>query len=231
MLESLVNQVVEHANKEMPNECCGFALVVKGKLKYYPCKNLSTGEEFLIDPQDHIAASKLGEIVGICHSHVRSGVDPSEADLAACEASGLPWLIVKPEGNWHEFAPSGYKPKYIGRQFYHGVLDCYSLIRDYYNWELGIIIPDYDREVGWWDKGFDLYEENFENAGFSRVLDLQPHDVILMKLGSSIINHGAIYLEDGYILQHCAKRLSSKDLYGGFWQNVTCKVVRHRDLM
>lgn len=230
MLEPIINEVIQHAKTTAPNECCGLAVVIKGKLKYVPCTNLSLGEEFIIDPREYIEVSKKGEIVGVCHSHVTSGVEPSEADLVACENSGLPWLIVKPEGQHTIITPSGFKPKYVGRKFYHGVLDCYSLIRDYYAWELNIVIPDYDREVEWWDKGYDLYLENFENAGFLEVKDLKQHDVVLMKLGSTTVNHGAIYLGDNYILQHCSKRLSSKDLYSGFWVDATCKIVRHKDL-
>lgn len=234
-LTPLVPDLLVHARECAPAECCGLAVVIKGRLRYFPCKNIAGGaDQFHIRPEDYADAEDLGEIVGICHSHVYVAPQPSEADLVMCEAHGLPWLIVNfPTGNFHQFAPTGYKAPLVGRQYHHGVLDCYQIIKDYYAQELGIEIPHFERQDQWWINGQNLYLEGFEKAGFVQMgdgdyRDIRKHDVLLIQVASPVPNHGAIYLGDGVILQHVANRLSSRDVYGGYWAKHTTHVLRHR---
>ena len=77
----------------------------------------------------------------------------------------------------------------------------------------------------------ELISSIAEKAGFTKVQDLKEHDVILMALGSTIVNHAAVYIGDNKVLQHCTNRLSSRDVYGGYWQKNTHCVVRHRSLL
>lgn len=237
-LEPLVPAVIEHAAMCAPQECCGLAVVVKGKLRYWPCKNMAEGTgTFHIDPEDYAEAEDFGEVVGVCHSHVFVSPKPSEADLAMCELSGLPWLIVNhPTGSWHQFEPSGYVAPLVGRNYHHGVLDCYTIVRDYYAREKGIDIPQFERQDQWWVRGGNLYLDNFGKAGFIQVgdgdhKDIRKGDVLLMQIASPVPNHAAIYLDDGVILQHVAGRLSSRDVYGGYWAKHTTHVLRHRSLL
>ena len=75
---------------------------------------------------------------------------------------------------------------YVGREFVHGVVDCYSLVRDWYAREWGIELRDYDRRDQWWDHGENLYLENFQKEGFHKipVEELQRGDALLMQLVS-----------------------------------------------
>lgn len=234
-ISSLVDDVYEHAKESLPNECCGLAVIYKGKLKYVKCKNLLSGDVFCIDPEDYVRAEDMGEVVGVCHSHINSSASPSEPDIISCNSSHLPWLIVSyPTKEFTITEPTGYKPPLIGRTFLHGVLDCYSLIRDYYKETLNIELKDYLREPNWWDKeGMDLYETNFRNEGFIVVTDgsINEHDVILMQHGSNKVNHGGIYIGDNLILHHSTNRLSSRDVYGGYWRKNTRYVIRHKTLL
>ena len=51
----------------------------------------------------------------------------------ACEASGLPWHIVGiPSEDWIRIEPTGFVAPLVGRGWSHGVLDCYSLVRDWF---------------------------------------------------------------------------------------------------
>ena len=71
--------------------------------------------------------------------------------------------------------------------------------------------------------------DNFANEGFSEipVADVQPGDLILMNVCSLVPNHAAIYLGDQLILHHVQQRLSSRDVYGGYyWKNTAC-ALRH----
>lgn len=224
----------EFAKSEMPREACAVVLVRKGREFLQPCKNKSVlSDQFALDPDDFAKASLAGEITGVVHSHVNIASRPSEADKVSCEATGLEWHICSvPTGSWFSFKPSGYKAPLVGRTWAHGILDCYSLVRDYYKETLGIELLDFDREKEWWDKGFDLYcEENFRKAGFFQVPngEIKKHDGILMQVKSKVANHAGVYLGDDQFLHHLNRRLSSRDVYAGYYRKHTVKVLRHKD--
>jgi proteasome lid subunit RPN8/RPN11 len=235
-LVALVSPVLRHAAESAPAECCGVVIVKRGRPCYIPCRNRAGEDSFEIEPADWAAAEDQGEIVAVCHSHVYAPPTPSMADLAMCERTGLPWLIVNyPTGAHQIITPSGWTPPLIGREFHHGVLDCYSLVRDYYA-TIGIVLPDFDRSDEWWVHGGDLYRQNFEAAGFVMVGDSMHHDLrandgVLLQIASPVPNHAGVLLGNGHILQHCYGRLSSRDVYGGFWRDRTTHVLRHKSLL
>lgn len=235
MNENTLQAAFEHAEREFPRECCGLVVVVRGKERYVPCRNTAPSEvHFSIHPEDYAAAEDLGEITTIVHSHCNLPPIPSEPDLVSCELSGKPWVIVSwPTRQVYRFEPTGYKAPLVGRVFHHGVLDCYALCRDYYAERLGIELPDFPREFEWWLNGQNLYMENFEKAGFVRVdpSTLREHDGIIMQFASPVANHAGVYIGDNEVLQHVMHRLSSRDVYGGWYRKCTVAVVRHKELM
>lgn len=96
------------------------------------------------------------------------------------------------------------------RPFLHGVFDCYTLIRDYYKKEFNVYLPtNIQRNWEWWLQGENLYLDNAKYYDFAEVTEVQKHDVLVMKVASSVPNHGAIYLGDGKILHHMAGRFST----------------------
>ncbi len=234
-----------HALAEYPRESCGVVVIVKGRERYWPCRNAATtpSEHFILQRDDHAAADDAGEITTIVHSHPGAPARPSDADKTGCEASELPWVIisVRKDGaqpfiaDTFEFAPSGYVAPLVGRTFAHGVLDCWALCRDWYAREWGLVLPDPDRPDNWWNDGHsDLYTDNLAAAGFApigSVRDMQIGDMILMQIRSKnlVPNHASIYIGDGWMLHHPYKRLSTRDVYGGYWQECTRAIVRHRD--
>lgn len=119
-------------------------------------------------------------------------------------------------------------PDLYGRKFIHGMTDCYGFVRDWYQQELGIELPNYNRTDGWWNEGANLYIDNFEHAGFYQVDDLQVGDVIVMQINATVPNHAGVYLGDGLIGHHLYGRLSSKDVYGQFYRDRTTHIVRHK---
>jgi proteasome lid subunit RPN8/RPN11 len=233
LTRSQKDAILGHALAESPRECCGLLVDTQNGRIYVACRNLADNphQHFQIDHEDFARAEDLGEIAAIVHSHPFAGVQPSEADKVACEDSGLPWVIVNPQIEaFNIIEPSGYQAPLIGRPFVYGVLDCYSLVVDYYQRELGITLPYYVRDdaYGWWERGQDLYADRFGEAGFVEVQDPQPGDVILMQIQSDVANHAAVYLGGNVILHHLVKQLSRRDSYGGYWQKHTRHILRHR---
>ena len=225
-------------------EACG--LIVRGGAEdvYVPCRNIADDDRqrdsFKIDPRDWAAAEDAGEIVAVVHSHPDASAHPSDADRLMCSRTGVPWLIISmPSGVilQCEPSPSGMLPL-VGREFHHGIVDCYTLVRDYYLQRLGIELPDFERTDEWWSAGQNLYRENFESAGFVEVgsaADTQPaeHDVLLMMIKSDVENHAAIFEDParGLILHHLWGRPSGHDVWGGYWKRHTTAVLRHKSLI
>lgn len=221
-----------HATAEMPREACGLVIVERGRQIYVPCRNMAEGDDqFALAPEDYAAAEDRGEVVAVVHSHPNASANPSEADRVACEASGLPWWIVGvPSGVWRPLQPCGYRAPLVGREFVHGILDCYALIRDYYAEQLHTPLPDFSRADGWWDRGQNLYLDNFATAGFVEVplAELREHDVVLMQVMAPVPNHAGVYLGHNVILHHLHGRLSSRDVFGGFFLKNATHALRHR---
>lgn len=227
------------------------------KQKYVACENVADhDQDFRISAEQYAQIEDQYQILAVVHSHIDKLATPSEADRVSCEATSLPWHIVAVGKDadenvphvieWQELKPAGYEAPLVGRSFHHGVLDCYTLIRDFYKRELNIEIPDFERPDNWWDKPElgELYLDNFESAGFIKVDDLKYGDVILMQYRSDRTNHGGIYLGDkelktqpglhlvpNALLHHAMPRLSERVLYAGYWADVTRMIVRHKDLL
>lgn len=219
-----------HAAAEHPKEACGLLVSVGGKEVYMPCVNTSESpnEQFTVRAEDYLKASLSGKILAVCHSHPDGAAVFSEADLSACEASALPWYVINCPGfNQARNDPCGFVAPLVGREFVHGIHDCYGLVRDYYAQELRLQLPDFPRADKWWDKGENLYLDNYTKAGFRQVDTLQKHDGILMQIRSPVANHAAVYLGDGVILQHLFGHLSQRTVYGGFWSKHTTHIMRH----
>ena len=90
---------LNHAETEDPKESVGLLLNVRGKERYYPCRNLSmTAHQcFILDPEDYVKATNIGEVTAVVHSHPTTPPEASQADKVACEQSKLPWYIVNPK--------------------------------------------------------------------------------------------------------------------------------------
>lgn len=234
---SIISEMLAHAEASYPNEACGFVVAVGNKSVVVSCKNIDElpHELFTISDIDYAAASALGEVIGIWHSHVNESPDPTMGDRQMIEATGLPWHIVSWPGRGYAYAePCGFEAPYEGRPFVHGILDCYSLIRDWYRREHGLVLTDYPRAVEWWNKGEDLYLQNFEREGFRRLIDAEfrPGDALLMRIGDTqTSNHGAIYLGRGEILHHVTNRLSCRDVLNGYYQRGITHHLRHETML
>lgn len=245
-LSALVQAFHEEAALQYPNEACGYVVAKGSKQQFVPCVNSADkpGLTFEISVDEYHRASAVGEIIAVWHSHPNSTNVPSECDLVECENSEMPWFITGVTKVDDEFAftetntiePNGYELDYLGRPYSYGVIDCYSLVVDYYKREYGIVLPRLpeNRSTRFWetDPPQPLMEEACEKIGLDRVdgQEPQPGDIFLIQTGGSVANHVAVYIGDDMILHHCENRLSVRTIYGGYWHKHTVRMYRHPGL-
>ena len=76
------NDALVHAKDQDPKEAVGLLLNIRGKEKYYPCRNIAitNHQDFILDPEDYVKADNLGEITAVVHSHPATTPQPSQAD-------------------------------------------------------------------------------------------------------------------------------------------------------
>jgi len=213
------------------DEVCGLISIVKGREKYFPCKNLADDaeDEFVICPDDWMEAEDAGELVGVFHSHPNCSPKPSKTDLISCNYLDLPFYIVNPSLNeWHYMEPTGYKQPLIGRSWKWGTSDCWTLVIDYFA-EKGLTIKNWTRP----NKPEDILtngilERIIPESGFKIVEDeMQVGDLLLMKFVGPDPDHVAIYIGEQMVVHHLSGKLSSRDLYNQFLIDSTVKRYRH----
>lgn len=222
--------------KRYPEEACGF--IIKGR--YVPMKNVAEDPltTFRIDPKEYVKAAKRG-IAAVMHSHPYSMEFsttyppqwPSTADMKGWLNHGVPWGICATNGEgiteivWLDDA---HPAPLVGREFIHGVNDCYSVIRDWFRMERGIVLPNFARGMEWWERGEDLYDQNFEAAGFKTIPfeEASVGDCVLFRVASPVTNHAAVITGENEILHHLFHRQSGHDTLSK-WTRVINRAVRY----
>ena len=222
-----------HAKDQDPKESCGLLIEIKGKEKYYPCKNLSnwSNQCFIIDPIDYAKAEDTGKILAVIHSHPTTQPIASQADMISCEDTNLPWHIVNTKTEqWGYYEPSGYKPPLIGRHWVWGVTDCWALVRDWYKETKGIILRDWERPITPEEFIADpMFERCAWRTGFRQLRPeekLENGDLLFMSILTSGLNHVAIFI-DGDVLHHLADRISCKEPYNEWLLKCTGMRLRY----
>ncbi len=232
MLRHAEAEAIEHAIEVFPHESVGF--VRGGSYNRLTNAAKKPEEEFVLVPEEE-AKAFAGGLEAIIHSHPNGLNTPTTTDMIYQQRSAVPWCIIVlrksrdvtkkqvfSESFW--FGDSLPIAPYIGRQFKHGVFDCYTLYRDWWRKERGVVLPNPPRDDGWWFTGQSMFDDYFKEWCFVPVVEksVQPGDAVLMSIGQRFdrpkVNHMGIYIGNGKMLHHCANRLS-KEAPVSMWHN------------
>ncbi len=101
---SLLEEIVQHARADAPDECCGMFGIENGAIvAVYPTENIHhSPQRFEIDGRDVMRITgeveDRGMSLGLYHSHTMSRAYPSQTDVNFAELwPGVVWLIVSLE--------------------------------------------------------------------------------------------------------------------------------------
>jgi proteasome lid subunit RPN8/RPN11 len=204
LTQEQVNLVREHTLACHPEEMCGFLT----QTSFIPVKNIAKEplKSFEIAPQDYL--QHVSETIAIVHSHCRSAKTPeildlrtpSYADFCTQKGTNLPWLIVSCEGitvsDPIQF-PRIPNNNYSNRRFLWFINDCYCLVQDFYQFELGIKLKDYvvNQDYKTIRNLSNLFDDYITDYGFKEVQleQIQEGDLILIDNEGFERNHLGIY--------------------------------------
>lgn len=227
--------IVQHVIDVYPQEACGVVTQKSRAQRYHRIDNVHRDPEnhFEMDSEQYATIEAERKIIAIVHSHTGDGAStiPSAHDTCICNEMGIPWVIVSwPEGDMRIVEPESLP--LTGRPWSIGSYDCYGLVMEWHK-QHGIILTDYRLDFEWWnlEHGMSLYKDYYLSEGF--VPTGQPPqvgDMIIMQLSAPTWNHAGIYVGDNQILHHMHSKLSSIDIYSGWYQEHTVMVCRHKDL-
>lgn len=234
-ISHLYDEIYIHLQKELPRECCGIIAKKNEEIKYFPCNNLAkSNQDFILDPEDLVIIEDSDyEPIVIVHSHPYTNILPSETDRVSIEQTQLTWLIMDGQKNVGIYNPTGYIPPLEGRVFHYGVIDCYTLIKDYYKLTFNIEISDFERYTeNWWNDYGTNFEEYYTKEGFIPfdISSIKEHDLLVMCIGSPHPNHYGIYLGNSTMLHHAAGRLSCKEKVTKYYNSIRY-VLRRKELV
>lgn len=98
---SAVEDILDHARYEAPNECCGFLLGGRETIEEgVRARSLTPSpNRYLVDPRDHFAVIRRARIKGCCvvgtyHSHPTSVAIPSAVDMEQANYEEYLYVIV-----------------------------------------------------------------------------------------------------------------------------------------
>jgi cell wall-associated NlpC family hydrolase len=105
----------------------------------------------------------------------------------------------------------------LGRAFDWHTAHCFHLVRDFHRDNFGMELTDYACPENWWDKGGDLFMENYFKEGFvpyrGHPRDVKPGMVTLMSIRAPVANHCGVLMPGEKILHHLIGQVSCIENY------------------
>jgi cell wall-associated NlpC family hydrolase len=226
-------KIQELAHAVSPQEACGIINEQGDVIAIGNCAD-SADVSFILNP---IVWTENKSVECVWHSHA-DGSSWSLADIKSCKQLGVPFYLFQlPEGKEYYYDPKAILP-YVGREWQSWVSDCYTLIRDWYQQEMKVRLPDFERELitsdgkyAWLNPEWDMYCQELSKYGFICLgIDVDPKlgDIILMNYRSPNPNHAAVYVdvEQNMMLHHLLHRLSGLAVYGYEQRKITDSIWR-----
>lgn len=227
----MIEEIKQHFEAEYPREGCGVIAVVKGKKRFFPCKNVAEDDNnFVLCSKDWFRIKQQADIIAIVHSHPDATNEPSKSDINNCNAIGLPYYIFSyPEMELNIVQPKKNFTPLLGREYEFGVRDCFEAMRDWLADE-GIDIPPREPfEDDWWEKEDLNYfsEENIKNWNHVKVEEAQKNDVLIFQVEANVPNHCGVYLGKDVFYHHAVNRLSCRENLYPFWAKHLVGIYRY----
>jgi len=227
----MLEDIRSHFEDAYPREACGVVGIVKGKKRWFPCRNVAEGcEDFVMCSEDWFRIRQQADVLAIVHSHPDASSDASENDINNCNALQVPyWIFSYPEMDLNKVAPETVQNTLIGREYAFGIRDCFEASRDWLIEKANITIPARAPfEDDWWERDLDYFtEERIRGWNLVKVDEAQEHDVLVFSVEAEVGNHCGVYLGNDVFFHHAVNRLSCRESLYPFWVKHLIGIYRY----
>lgn len=239
MNTSIKNFIINHAELDFPNECCGLIAEKDNKIIPIKCKNISRNksEFFEISPVDFLKTKKsFDKILYIYHSHTNKNFNFSLTDKIYAEnlcINSILYSCISKSFYFHE--ANSFKNQYTGRFYIHKKYDCFTLVEDFFKNEFNFIFNydkslylDNQKDINIKEIVFNFYRQN----GFSPINEktVKEYDILLMNGIFGEASHFAIYIGNDKILHHPINKFSRIEEYSKYYKKNTNYIFRKESL-
>lgn len=227
----MLEDIRSHFEDAYPREACGVVGIVKGKKRWFPCRNVAEGcEDFVMCSEDWFRIRQQADVLAIVHSHPDASSEASENDINNCNALQVPyWIFSYPEMDLNKVAPETVQNTLIGREYAFGIRDCFEASRDWLIEKANITIPARAPfEDDWWERDLDYFtEERIRGWNLVKVDEAQEHDVLVFSVEAEVGNHCGVYLGNDVFFHHAVNRLSCRESLYPFWVKHLIGIYRY----
>ena len=227
----MLEDIRSHFEDAYPREACGVVGIVKGKKRWFPCRNVAEGcEDFVMCSEDWFRIRQQADVLAIVHSHPDASSDASENDINNCNALQVPyWIFSYPEMDLNKVHPETVQNTLIGREYAFGIRDCFEASRDWLIEKANITIPARAPfEDDWWERDLDYFtEERIRGWNLVKVDEAQEHDVLVFSVEAEVGNHCGVYLGNDVFFHHAVNRLSCRESLYPFWVKHLIGIYRY----
>tara|TARA_R110000823_G_scaffold59259_3_gene142480 strand:+ start:4649 stop:5338 length:690 start_codon:yes stop_codon:yes gene_type:complete len=227
----MLEDIRSHFEDAYPREACGVVGIVKGKKRWFPCRNVAEGcEDFVMCSEDWFRIRQQADVLAIVHSHPDASSDASENDINNCNALQVPyWIFSYPEMDLNKVDPETVQNTLIGREYAFGIRDCFEASRDWLIEKANITIPARAPfEDDWWERDLDYFtEERIRGWNLVKVDQAQEHDVLVFSVEAEVGNHCGVYLGNDVFFHHAVNRLSCRESLYPFWVKHLIGIYRY----
>lgn len=207
--DKTIEDMIEHAEQEFPNESCG--IVVEDKYIRYENDAVDKEEHFAINNIQYFRYYQQEVIQYIVHSH-NNNDSATVSDQEMYEDKRIPHIILNlRHGQFAELFYLGVWTHFIDRPFHFGVWDCLQLVYDYYKGKFDIELPNPPRDITFISNNHLFFEEYLHELTQMEQVDLdslREDDVLFYTHGGRII-HVGIFVSDDKVLHHWLNQKSA----------------------
>lgn len=236
----VIEAIKVHAYLNMLEENCGIVIndeVIQGKNVHEDKRN-----HFLLDNstfQMMLRAIDKGDRVITYHTHVTAKENYFSAnDAIKIVENNIPALLYNHATKKVFYRDPTLIRPYIDRQWIPIFQNCYTLVSDWIDREMGIRMDHFQlfSEDEWFDPKWNRFVENLGDQGFKQFdkdIDKKRGDFILMTIGDvANPNHIAVMVNEtkNLILHHLQDHLSKYANYGEEKRKYTHSIWRHESL-
>jgi proteasome lid subunit RPN8/RPN11 len=230
-MKNAIEDTIRQAALANPTiEVCGYVLRGPDNRPFVKvCDNRAEIPEkyFRLDAAEFLRLKD--QVLSVFHSHPASNEQFSQADIAVMEELKLPGIVYSlVSDKFSYYQPCGFKPPLEGRMYVPLVFDCLTAVRDYIQRETGFCPPLFERTLENVFDGINCLETYAASNGFELVsMPPRKYDVLILQMGKARFpNHVAVYSGGGQIFHQVVNRISTFDVFNGYWERHTVACLR-----